>query len=251
MEWSVLHLTAMALAFFVAQTVKGVTGFGAGLVTMPVLMALLPPEQAILLLVSVDLVTGTWLVKDVFAKVARRLVTVMTLMVIVGQAIGTEILFAIDAQLTARMLGIVVIWMGAKFTWRPVVPGQGEIPHLPSRHKGLLGQGALSGFISGLMRGTVGAGGPPLVVFMRYHFVDSFARAQLLTIMLVGALVLGLMLLAHGTDPQVLRLTPIMLVPGVIGSRFGAWLAGRTSRTTFGRVTGMILVLAGIGLILK
>lgn len=251
MEWTALNLIAMAITFFVAQTVKGVTGFGAGLCTMPVLFALLPPDQAILLMLSVDLVTGAWLVKDVFPKIARRLVSVMLVTVIIGQWIGTEILFAVDAKLTARMLGIVVIWMGAKFTWRPIVAGRGEIPHLPARHRGLLGQGALAGFVSGLMRGTVGAGGPPLVVFMRYHFIDTFARAQLLTIIFVGAIVLGAMLLARGTDPEVLQLTPLMLVPGLLGSRFGSWLAGRISRQAFGRATGMILVLAGIALILK
>lgn len=251
MDLTVLEIGVAALTFFVAQTVKGVTGFGAGLVTLPVLMALLPPDEAILLLVSVDLVTGAWLVKDVFPRIARRLVAVMIGFTVIGQLLGTMILFSIDARMTAQLLGVVVLLMGARFTWRPVVEGRGEIPHLPTQHRGLLGQSALAGFCSGLMRGTVGAGGPPLVVFMRYHFVDGFARAQLLAILFVSELALAGMLLAHGTEPGVFRLTPLVLLPGLAGSRFGAWLAGRASRVAFGRATGLILVLAGIALVLE
>ena len=251
MDLDLLQIGLASLAFFVAQTVKGVTGFGAGLVTLPVLMALLPPEEAILLLVSVDLITGTWLLRDVYRRIAIRLVAVMVATTVVGQLIGTQILFTLDAHLTAQLLGVVVLLMGARFTWRPVVAGRGEIPHLPTRHRHLLGQAALAGFVSGLMRGTVGAGGPPLVVFTRYHFVDAFSRAQLIAILFLSEVALAWMLLAHGTTPGVFRLTPLMLVPGLLGSRFGAWLAGRASREVFGRTTGLILVLAGIALVLE
>lgn len=250
MEWSLLTCTLVGLTSLVAQAIKGITGFGAGLVMMPLLMTLLPPAEAILLQASVDLIAGGWLAKDAYRLISPALVLTIVLSNSVGQVLGTGLLFAIDPQLTARLLGFVVLVMGLRFTVKPVSAGIGELEALPPERR-YLGYASVAGVAGGVMAGTVGAGGPPLVAYMRYYFADGFGRAQLIVVLFLGSVVVTGLLLARGADPSVLRATPLLLIPGLLGSRLGAWFAPRASRELFGRATGLVLLLSALALLLK
>ena len=250
MEWSLSTCVLVAVTSFVAQTVKGITGFGAGLVMMPLLMTLLPPAEAILLQASVDLVAGGWLAKNVIGLVSRPLIVVIVATTSIGQVAGTQILFAIEPRRTAWMLGILVFVMGLRFTLKPVSAGRGELEVLPDEPRYLVYAG-MAGVLAGMMGGTVGAGGPPLIAYVRYHFADAYGRAHLIVVLFFGSIVVTSLLLVQGADPWVLQATPLLLLPGLVGSRAGAWFAPRASREAFGRATGIVLLLSAVALLVR
>lgn len=246
-----MGLFAAALAIGLGQLVKAVTGFGSGLVAMPVLLVVFGPAEAILLLGVCDLIAGGVLVADVRSRISLPLVGALLAGVFPGQWAGTELLVLLDPVWVARALGVVVAALGATIAWRPVVEGRGELTGLPADARALLGTSVGIGLLSGVLGGLVGAGGPPLVMFVRRHFEPQFLRAQLLTTFFCSSLVLVPMLVARGTDVGVLWALPWMLGPLVLGNRLGRWLAGVVPREAFGRLTGFVLVGAGLALLAR
>jgi len=246
MPWEALLIVGAAM--LVAQFVKGVTGFGSALVAMPVLLSVLEPKQAILMMVATDVFGGAWLMRDVWARIRWTLVGCLFLGVLPGQWVGTELLDVLDATWVRRILGALVVLMGAAFTYRPVIEGMGELEDLPDQPGRLLAMGTVAGFFAGLSAGLVGAGGPPVIAYSKRFFENQFYRAQLVALLELSGLNLSLMLIAKGTDLGVLMNLPWVLVPVVVGNRIGAWLAPRVSKHHFGRATGLVLVGAGIAL---
>ncbi|MCA9572828.1 MAG: sulfite exporter TauE/SafE family protein, partial [Myxococcales bacterium] len=223
MELSLEALAACGLALALAHLVKGITGFGSALVSMPVLLSFLPPREAILLLVATDLITGAWLVKEVWPTLRMPLLAGLVGGITAGQWVGTELVVHLEPATLKALLGVVVAAMGARFVWRPVVAGRGELDHLPEPALPMILQATGAATVGGVLAGLVGAGGPPLVLWVRQHFADQFARAHLLATFQFGSITLMAMLLAKGTPASTLLAVPLLLVPAVLGSRLGAW----------------------------
>lgn len=246
-----MGVLAAALALGLGQLVKAVTGFGSALVAMPVLLSVYDPAGALLLMVVSDLLSGPFLVRDVWPRVRWSLVAAMLAGVLPGQWLGTELLVVLDPTWIARLLGVVVAGMGMSFVLWPVVPGRGELADLPARAGGLLALGALAGFAGGLLGGVVGAGGPPLVAYARHYFQPAFQRAQLVVTFYASSVVLTAMLIGRGAELGSLAALPWAILPLMLGNRIGTRLAAVVSREAFGRATGLVLVLAGVGLLAR
>lgn len=246
-----MGLLAAALAMALAQLVKAVTGFGSGLVAMPVMILVFGPAEALLLMVCCDLLAGSLLLADVWRGVRWPLVVALLLGVGPGQWAGTGLLVVLDPVWVARALGVVVVGMGASIAWRPIVEGRGELEDLPSPAGPLLGAAWGAGLLGGVLAGLVGAGGPPIIALMRRWFTPAFQRAHLIVTFFTSSCLLLGMLLVRGVDPGVLTSLPWLLVPLVLGNRAGVWTARRVDKAAFGRVTGGLLVLAGTGLLLR
>lgn len=240
-----------AVGLTVAQTVKGITGFGSALIAMPVLLSVLPPAEAILVLAATDLVVGFRLVLDVRDVVRWPLVVCVFAGMATGQWVGTELLVVLDPVWVARLLGGVVLVMGARSVGRPLETGSGTSRGLPAAPGRLLVAGGAAGVVGGTMAGLVGAGGPPVVLWMRRHFEDGFGRAHLIAIFNMSSWTLLSMLVVKGADTSHLLWVPLLLVPSLAGSRVGAWLAPRLDRVVFARVVGGLLALAGVALLMR
>ena len=224
---------------------KGVSGFGSALVAMPVLLLFFEPRVGILMLSLVELVTGAWLLKDVWGALQTRLVWVRVLGMGFGQLLGTRWVSAVEPGQLRFLLGLLVGGMGLRALFRPVQPGRGE----RTRADGpLLLQGGVAATGGGVLAGLVGAGGPPLVIWVRHHFEDGVGRAHLVATFYAGSISLTGLLLVQGTSTEPVTSLPVLLVPALLGSRLGAWLAPRLDRVRFARFVGLLLL--GTGLVL-
>lgn len=239
---------AAAAAFGVAHFVKGIAGFGSALIAMPVLLSVLPPQEAILVLAAVDLVTGAWLVKDVWRTLRPELVVGLVAGMALGQGIGTGFVDRVRPEILRGLLGAVVLLMGVRYVVQPVRPGRGE---RVAPTAALVLQGSMVATVGGILAGLIGAGGPPIVLWVRHNFVDAMGRAHLLAVFQAGWLSLALLLLARGTPPATLVPVPLVVLPALLGSRLGARLAPRLDRHRFARFVGLLLTVSGIGLLVR
>ncbi len=241
-----------SLAVAVAQVVKGVTGFGSALVAVPLLALIWGPQEAIFVCAATDLVGGFVLLFQSRRLVSWLLVGAMIPGMFLGQVAGTELLVRLDPRIVAWCLAAAVGTFALSLVLRPVRPGRGELSELPGEGRGLiLGQGVAASLAGGLMAGLVGAGGPPVVLFMKHHFEKDFFRAQLIGVFVLGACALCAILWIRGAaDMDTLTKVPILLVPMILGNQLGAWMAPRVPPKAFGRIVGLLLLGASAAMVL-
>ncbi len=110
MEWSTSTFAAVAVTFFAAGIVKGVTGMGLPTVAMGVLGALLSPVAAAALLIVPSFVTNVWqlLAGQSIGAIVRRIWSMM-LMIIVGTVASTSLLTSGNTSLSQATLGAVPV----------------------------------------------------------------------------------------------------------------------------------------------
>ena len=241
------ELVLVSAAIFSAQVVKGVTGFGSALVAVP-LLALLWPDpggtpQAIFVAVACDLMGGVVLLWEVRRLVRGVLLLAMVPAGVLGQHLGTEVLVALPPEMCRAALAFTVGAFALGLIIRPVRAGRGDREDLPSSgRRAFFAQATAAGFASGAMAGLVGAGGPPVVLFMKHHFKPMFFRAQLIAFFVCGAIsLLGMLVVKDAVGEQDPLFLLFLVLPLLLGNRLGASIAPRLSPTIFGRSVGIIL----------
>lgn len=237
---------------FVAQFVKGATGFGSALIAMPPLAVLLGPAEAVAVTTTCDTLASFGLMVSVRDEVRWPMIWRMAVPAVVGVQVGATALGMLPREALLVLLGAVVGGLGADALWRPVRAGWGEHDDLPAEPGGLLFEAAVAGFASGLMGGAVGATGPPLVIWARRRLTDRFLRVQLIAALGLVGFSLPITLLVRGLVPVASMWMVPWLLPWVaLGSMLGARVAPHLSRVMFGRLVGAMLVLAGGSLLAR
>ncbi|MCB9664490.1 MAG: TSUP family transporter [Alphaproteobacteria bacterium] len=243
-----MTLLVAVLAVAVAYVVKGVVGFGSVLVSMPVLIWVLPPADAVLVVTSADLVGGGVLAWGARREVPWRVVALLLVPLLALQWVGTELLAVLDVRVVRRVLAVLVGTMALALLRRPVRPA-GWVRPDGGLGAVALATAGLAGAVAGLCSGLVGAPGPPIVAWVRRFVDDLPGRAAMLWVFFVSSTSLVVILLAdHKADAARLGLAAAC-VPAAVGGGFvGGQVARRISPATFGRAVALVLTAAALGL---
>lgn len=243
-------LALAALAVAAGQFVRGIAGFGSALVTMPALVALFGPRDALCVMVGVDTLAALALLPGIWSQIEFRLLLAVGAPLVLGQVIGTTVLTYIPEQSAAAALGALVLVLGAGLVYRPVPAGWGEHDAMPEESGSCRRWAALGGLTGGLMHGIVGVAGPPIIAWARRYFSDAFGRAQLISIFSLAAVALWIQLtLRNGGLGESASRIGVCLVPLFVGSKLGEWLSPRVPKQAFGRMVGVLLLFSGVGLV--
>ncbi len=241
-----------AAALFTGQVVKGITGFGAALVSVLLLNWLMPPAEAIFLTACIDILGGGLLLAQVRREVKWTLVMALFVPLVLGQVVGTELLVRLPVTVLKVLVGVFIGWMGLRWVLRPIRPGVGELPGLPQNPRPLLLQAGIAGSLGGVCGGMMGASGPPVILFMKRHFSDAFVRSTLIATFFLGACTLvALLTLRKATPSAVFSVLPWVIPAAVAGNLLGSRLSGKLPRAAFARLVGALLLLSGLGLVLR
>lgn len=240
-------MTEVALAILIvsfAMFVRGFTGFGGALLTVPLLSLLWDVQQAIVVVAAMQVVTGGTLAilsrrSIAWAELLRVLIPSFT-----GLAAGALLLSALPVDWIARALGIFSVAAGAHILVyvrrAPVI-----------RKAGIVETGG-AGLVAGLLQGMVGTGGPVIVPYLQRILSGSASlRSTLLTYFLVldvvrlaGYVPLGIA--GRGAVGASLYLLPFAVVASLAGGR----LHIQVSDTIFRVAVATLLILAGALLLL-
>lgn len=146
---------ALLLAItFAASLARGFSGFGAALIFIPLVSALLGPKIAVPLLLVTDGLMTAGMIPGAVRRADRRDVFTMALGAVVGVPTGTWLLTSLDpvvlrwciVALAAAMLALLV--SGWRYRGRPKPPLT-----------------VLVGLVSGFFSGAAQVGGPPVVAY--------------------------------------------------------------------------------------
>jgi len=230
-----------AVVLFAAYFVRGLAGFGSGLIAVPLLTLVAPLPVVVPLVVLLDYIgSASQGVRNV-GRIAWREQLVLVPFMLVGVAAGLYLLTALPRQLLARSLGAFVI-VYALYQLLPLPPLRGSRAFA-----------SVCGFFGGLVGTVFGTGVPFYVVYFGLRALDrttfraTFAVNFLIdgSVRLIAYLVTGL--LGWTTLP--------LLALGQPFAAAGLYLGGRIqsgfTQATFVRVVGALLVVSGITLLLK
>jgi hypothetical protein len=239
---------AWQLAWFVAviftgYAVRGATGFGAGVIAIPLLLLALPVPVVIPVITVTGLLASFGQVVHQRRHVDWSAVRRLALPTLAGVGIGLWLFATLDPRLLLKAFALFIIAY-ALWSLRSVT--------LPAASRGWLGPlaGALGGFVATVFGGMAG---PFYVIYLGALQLDKTAfRATIATLLLCLSAIrvagyggLGLY------DARVLALlavsVPVMVAATFAGDRWHH----RLDEARFKRVVAVLMVASGLALLFK
>ncbi len=219
--------------------VRGFTGFGGALLTVPLLSLMWDVQQAIVVVAAMQVVTGGTLAIISRRSIARAELVRVLVPSFVGLAVGAVLLSSLPVAWVARALGVFSIAAGINILSQ--VRGRVE-----ARAAGNIETGA-AGLVAGLLQGMVGTGGPVIVPYLQRILPGSASlRSTLLTYFLVLDVVrltsyVPLGVADRGAIGPALYLMPFAVVASLAGGRIQV----QVSDALFRVAVAVLLILAG------
>jgi uncharacterized membrane protein YfcA len=238
-----LTLAGAAAMTFGAAYVRGLTGFGMAIILVPLLGLIIPPAQAVVLGILLQLLIGPVGLGLIHADADRATALPIGLIAMVTTPIGMAVLDVTRPDV-ARLL-ITVVAVGAFVA--VLLPKQPE-GHKPGR-AAVIGTGVASGILTGF----AAMPGPPVVPFyLRRHLEPRVARASMLLIFFLTAIAGTAAALWVGIATLRLFLLALLLfVPMWLGNRFGGRHFGRVPPHVWQAMVAIVLGVAAISAVVR
>lgn len=237
------HLSSAAAILLAAYFIRGITGFGSGLISVPLLALFLPLKFVVPLILLLDFTASVVIGGLHFKQVNWREIGILIPFGVIGVVFGTHLLVSLPP---APMLIALAVFIFA-FALRSLLNLHGN--KLVSRL--WAAPAALTG---GTVGGLFGTGGPPYVIYLTHRIRDkSDLRATLSALFftegltrIVSFLVAGLLLSSQVWVAYFAAL-PIMLGALYLGGRVHVGL----SQSNMTRLVGGLLLLSSFALLFK
>jgi len=229
-------LALSCLIFFLAGLTQGLTGFGGGLVAIPLLCLFMDIKLAVPLSILNGLAITTSMSFGLRRIMDRRKILPLLIGSLPGVLAGTLLLKMADPAGINRMLGILLIAISViNLTFRP----RPLNPHVF--------WGYIAGFFSGTITASVGAGGPPVII---YSAMTDWKKDEIRAT-LTGFFVLNgyITVAAHTLSGVITRgtLTTFAVTLGfvLLGTYAGSALSNRINRQTYLQIVYLLLIVLG------
>ncbi|MCU1716132.1 sulfite exporter TauE/SafE family protein [Pseudomonas sp. 5P_3.1_Bac2] len=240
-----MEMLWLALAGFIllAYTLEAITGFGSIVIALSLGALLLPIEQLLPVLVPLNICMTGYLVWRHRQMIDRRLLLGMILpAMVIGTLLGYALLPWLDAALSKRLFGVLVLWFAGRELWRM------RTSHVASARPLWLNR--LISLAAGVSHGLFASGGPLLVFALAGTELDK-ARLRA-TLVSVWFSLNSLLTLCFALDgrllpalPQIISYAPLLL----IGVWLGEHLHQRFNEQHF-RIAIYLLLLVTGGLLI-
>jgi len=168
-------IVASLVAVFLSGILRGFSGFGAALFSVPVLSLMFAPSAVAPILMGVQLLSGLHTLRSDRPFIAWSCVIPLAIASSLTSIIGALALIAVDADQARLIMSLIVTAAVAVLAsgWR-----YHRSPHLGTS----LGVGA----VSGLLNGFSAMGGPPLVAFfLGGPFTPAASRSSMTFLFMV------------------------------------------------------------------
>lgn len=235
-SWPLLCLVA-ALGGFV----QGLSGFGLALIALPLFCLFLPIKIVIPLISLLAFCVNVYLAFDLRRHIRLRRIAPLLAATLPGIAVGVCTLKIVPAQWLEILMGSVLMLFALHSLL--VTPRRAErnaLWALPA------------GFLSGVLGGSIGAPGPPVILYASLQaWPKDEIKASLAEFFLLNGLVICSTQAASGlTTPEVLRFLAMALPALVVGMFAGIAAYRRLGDKQYRRIVfGALLLLGGMLLI--
>ena len=238
------QLAWCALVVVAAYTLRGATGFGAGVVAIPLLVFVLPLHAVIPVITTLGIAASFGQTVREFRHVEWRGVRGLLLPTLVGAGVGLWLFKALHPEMLRGGLALFII---AYALWS-LAPRKAVVRAPRAWLAPLAGAGG--GLVSTLFGGMAG---PIFVVYLReLDLGKQRFRATMSAILFLLALLRATGYASLGFyDARALALIALLLPAMVLGMVLGERMHHGMPELTFKRVVALLLVASGVALLLK
>ncbi len=236
-------MAAMAAILLAAYFIRGITGFGSGLISVPLLALFLPLKFVVPLILLLDFTASIVIGGFNFKRVKWDEVGILIPFGIVGVVMGTSLLVNLPPEpMLIALAGFVFV-----FAIRNVLNIHGEKP----ASRGWAIPASLTGGTVGALFGT---GGPPYIIYLSHRIRDkSDLRATFSALFftegltrIISFLVAGLLVTAKVWVVYFAAL-PLILGALYLGGRVHVGL----TQVQMTRLVGVLLLVSSVSLFFK
>lgn len=234
----VLAVAILCVAFFI----RGIAGFGSGLIAIPLLALLLPLPLVVPAVGLLDYVASTTHGVQHRDAIAWRDIVPLLPFSFIGVVAALYLFRTVDALLLRKVLGGFVLAYGLY-----------SLLYAGPAHQGARWWAIPAGGFGGLIGTLFGTGGPFYVIYLRLRALDPIAfRATVATIFFIdgAARIAGYLVSGFYTGQTLFAFAvalPITALALFAGGRLHTTIAPRT----FQRGIGLLLVVSGLSLLLR
>lgn len=240
-DYSALQIAIAVAANFGVAVIRGLTGFGFGILLVPILALALTPVEAVL---AINLMASLIALTEIrmILREAEKSAFVISALVVVGTAPGLVLLAATPQALARFLIALVALSAFVAVL----------LPRRGAEQPGAVTTTA-TGLLAGVLTGFAAMPGPPVVpYYVGRDIPRATAKASMIGVFGVAALagigsgmaigVLEWKIVALG-----LTLFPLM----VLGNWIGSLAFGKVSETSWRTFAGIVLAAAAIAALVK
>jgi uncharacterized membrane protein YfcA len=222
--------------------VFGLSGFGAALVTVPVVSHLWPVQFVLPVLALLDFTASMVLGVRHHRQAERKELTRMIPMAVLGAALGATLLVNLPRGAGLAGIGAFAVLYGVYALYE-----RGAFGRISRKCA------SLAGIFGGTSGALFGIGGPPYAIYLSRRIEDKdMLRATVATMVIFSVGSRLVMFAIAGLVMWDELKTALVLLPFVFA---GLWAGGRAhlriSRQTLGRFIAVLLIATGISLLVR
>ncbi len=239
---TVLLLVLSGVVILMSALLKGMTGFGFALLAIPFLSLIYPVRTLVPAMAVFNLITSALLLLKIRERIAWRYFIPMFLASLAGIPLGIYMLDFLDETALRVIIGVMLVAVSLKMlSGIPLARRFREKPIV------------FAGFLSGVLSGSISAGGPPLVIAMNRKgygkelFRGVFAWFSTFSAFFALAGFYANGLLTKPSYELALYFSPLLLIGSSLGNRF----AYRINAEKFKRIVMLVNVFTGVGTIVS
>ena len=226
---------------FLAYLVRGIAGFGSGLIAVPLLTLVSPVTTVVPVVVSLDYIGSASQSAKNLGHIAWREQIILVPSMLVGIAAGLWLLTGLPAWVLPRVLAVFVIAFGI-YQLLPLPPARG------SRRAAIY-----CGILGGLLGTLFGTGGPFYAIYLNLRGLErnAFRATFALNFLIDG----GIRLIAYAAIGLYRRemLSHLLVALPIVAA--GLYLGGRIqtglSQRNFVQMISVLLLASGVALLLR
>jgi hypothetical protein len=251
-----------------AFLIRGLTGFGSGLLMVPMLLLLLdltglaePIKLVVPTAVSLAVICGVFLLSTFQTRkwIRKDVLLMMIAGMVIGIVLGTYVLASYKSSLLKRLLGLFISGYALKMLlWSKPAGREVDNPlratHASPLHPFGKGDyvGLIAGFLGGCLGGMFGTGGPPVIIYLNRKVKDkrSFRATLVLYFLVSNTWQFATYCYARLINWEVLKFALYLLPAFIVGNLVGSVLHIRINQLVFNRIVAVVLLVTGLLLIL-
>ena len=225
-----------------AYFIRGITGFGSGLIAVPLLAHFLPLQTVVPLVLVLDFSASLLLSRHTRAQVRWDEIRPLLPTTLIGILAGVSLLVNLPREPLLTGLAVFVLFFALRYLFN--IHGERRISRLWALP---------AGFTGGLTSALFGTGGPPYVIYLSHRTREKSALRATFSglFMLDGALrivtFLATGLLASDLLPCIALSLPVMAAGLYFGNKAHLGISNRQTLT----LIGALLLVSGASLLWK
>jgi len=233
-----------SLIVILSFTIRGLTGFGSGLLMVPLMALFLDIKFIVPIGMILAILSGFFLLFTFQTKkwVRKDLLLMVISGAIVGTLLGVYFLTSYNSQILKKLLGIFI----SSYSLKMLFERENKIKQIRNY------VGVIAGIFSGILGGMFGTGGPPIVIYLKKLNLgkQEFRSTLIFYFLITNSWQLANYFYAGLVNKDILKFTIYLIPAFILGSLLGTFLHIKLNQFIFNKIVAMVLLITGICLII-